>query len=419
VKFSAEKKESSAIKIADALSALPNGSVFMFEQGEYHIFSNECKKAKYYFTNSDSEIGDELSGITYLNKNLAVFLKDKEDIVIDGGNSLFLVHGEMTPILIDNCKNVTVKNLSVDYVRATVSEMLITEVAEKCFIVRVNTDSPFSVKDDKLSWVGDTFSASADETRILDKKEGSVLKSPENFTAYRAEHLGGSLVKFHFPRNSSGKTSFRAELKAGRILEVKNSLRTQAGVFITNSENIVFENSNMHFMHGGGVIAQCCKNLTFKDLDFVPREKTGRNVAAFAEFFNLNALRGKLRIENCRFSGCMEDGILMHGTGLKVSQLVNEDTLFLEFKNPRTLGFNVLKRHDKIAFAKKSHPENKIEAVVEECKLINSKTLSVTLFDPIPNGVKKGMMCDDIFAHPETVIAGNTFKNIAGENHGH
>ena len=47
---------------------------------------------------------------------------EKKNITIDGNGSTVLVHGKMTPILLDRCENITIKNLIIDYACPTMSE---------------------------------------------------------------------------------------------------------------------------------------------------------------------------------------------------------------------------------------------------------------------------------------------------------
>ena len=39
-----------------------------------------------------------------------------------------LIHGKMTPILMDRCENITVKNLVIDYAAPTMTEFTVTEI---------------------------------------------------------------------------------------------------------------------------------------------------------------------------------------------------------------------------------------------------------------------------------------------------
>ena len=418
IKIQTEKKENSARLISERVTAAQNGAVITLEPQEYHLYGNDSPRAKYYITGCDSEIGDELSGITYLNKNLAIYVKGKHDITIDGRGALLLVHGEMTPFVIDNCRNVTIKNIAVDYVRATVSEMKVTEATEKYFVARVNTDSPFSIQDERILWEGDSFSELADTVQILDADAARCHPFPYNFEDFRAENLGNNLVKFFYPLTVKSTFQFAKKvpklLKPGHILQVKHDLRTQAGAFITDSENVVFDNVQMHFMHGTGIAAQRVKNLKVQGCTFAPRPKTGRTNAAFGGFIDVNGASGTTTISDCSFNGCFDDAVKVHGTYLKLAAVISENILVLSFMGERTLGFAPFWRYDRIAFISPYTMAQTAAGVVEEVRLLNSRLVEIVLFDKLPKGVRRGAYVQNITAEPETLVQRCSFNNVGG-----
>lgn len=72
-----------------------------------------------------------------------------EDVIIEGNGSMMLVHGVMTPILIDNSENITFKNFNLDYVRPTVSEFTVIEKGADYVNVKVHQDSLYELQDNQ------------------------------------------------------------------------------------------------------------------------------------------------------------------------------------------------------------------------------------------------------------------------------
>ena len=52
----------------------------------------------------------------------ALYLDGKKNITIEGNGATLLVHGKMTPLLFNNCENITIKNLTIDYACPTMAE---------------------------------------------------------------------------------------------------------------------------------------------------------------------------------------------------------------------------------------------------------------------------------------------------------
>lgn len=53
----------------------------------------------------------------------AFYLKDKENVTLDFGGAVITLHGLIQPFIIDNCTNITIKNVTVEYERANYTEL--------------------------------------------------------------------------------------------------------------------------------------------------------------------------------------------------------------------------------------------------------------------------------------------------------
>ena len=77
-------------------SEIKDGEKIVLEHGrEYHVYS------------ADVPAGKNAS---------AIFLKDKKNIIIDGGGSALKIHGAFSAFTFIGCKNIAVKNLTADFI---------------------------------------------------------------------------------------------------------------------------------------------------------------------------------------------------------------------------------------------------------------------------------------------------------------
>lgn len=77
-------------------SEIKDGEKIVLEHGrEYHVYS------------ADVPAGKNAS---------AIFLKDKKNIIIDGGGSALKIHGAFSAFTFIGCKNIAVRNLTADFI---------------------------------------------------------------------------------------------------------------------------------------------------------------------------------------------------------------------------------------------------------------------------------------------------------------
>ena len=63
--------------------------------------------------------------------NTAIYLKDLSNVTLDfGGATLLLCDDTIQPFLLDGCRNVTIKNVTVEYERSLMNEMDVTEIRD-------------------------------------------------------------------------------------------------------------------------------------------------------------------------------------------------------------------------------------------------------------------------------------------------
>ena len=88
-------------------------------RGEYHILPEDCEKYGCNFSNNDRG-----------EKTVRFLLRGLENVVLDGNGSTLVIHGRITPFLLDGCKNVTIRNFNVEYAGKYHIEALLEEVGD-------------------------------------------------------------------------------------------------------------------------------------------------------------------------------------------------------------------------------------------------------------------------------------------------
>ncbi|WP_144025963.1 right-handed parallel beta-helix repeat-containing protein [Paenibacillus sp. FSL H8-0259] len=369
-------------------------------QGCYHFYPDAALRVPYYITNTASE--EELPDVT---KTAGLLLKGRRQLTLDGNGSLFLFHGKQTMLILDGCTDMEIRNLHLDYVQPTVAEMTVEQCGADFCEVTVHPDSRYELIGGRLDWTGEGWRFREGPMQVYDPVQNITWRT-ENWLAEarQVEEIGPHRLRFCF--------GFRPEATPGNVLQVRDGIRDQAGIFITECSGVTFQNAGVHFMHGLGIVGQFSRDLLFRQLDLSPRPETGRTVAGFADFIHLSGCRGQLLIEDSRFSGAHDDAINVHGTYLRIAGQSAGNTLRVRFMHPQTYGFMAFHPGDEIEFVRAESLTAYAASRVAGVRQLNPRELELTLEGPVPPGIGGNDVIENVTWTPEVEIRGNVFSRI-------
>jgi len=111
------KDDSLAVQAMLAAARTANAPVLIqFESGRYDFFAKTASKAHYPVT------------AVHLQWDLVTpfHLDRMKHLTIDGGGATFMMHGRMTPFVLNACEGVTVRNARIEHVRPSVFELKVS-----------------------------------------------------------------------------------------------------------------------------------------------------------------------------------------------------------------------------------------------------------------------------------------------------
>lgn len=403
---------SPAIQEAIAEAEQAEGSVTIeFEEGkQYEVFPETAYHEMNYYISNAATKSENADGERWS----AIFMKDMENVTIEGNDAMINVHGVMTPILLDGCKNVTFRNLHVDWARPTMSEFNVIEVGDTYAKVQVLEDSLYVIENDgkTLRWVSEekpeggyywtlTGGIVAQHDPVQNKTWRSSFTAPSTYI-----DEGDGVLRLEYGRNPG--------LTVGHNFQFRSGTRDQVGSFIHKCEDVRFENMGFHYMHGLGIVAQYTKNISFDNIDCTPREETGRKCASSADFMQISGCSGLVSVTNSKFSGAHDDVFNIHGTHLRiVDKNEAENKITVRFMQERSWGFQAFDIGDEIEFVKPDTMLNYASNKVKDFNRLDDYRIELTLEDPLPEGI--GLNADvveNITAAPDVLLKGNYAENI-------
>ena len=284
-------------ELCKLIAALQDGDTLVLEQGKiYDVRQDDSYDLTGYFCSNTARQEENRDGQKYA----ALYLKDKKDIVIDGNGATLLVHGKMTPMLFDHCENITVRNLTIDYACPTMTEFTVLENCGGVVTIRINEECLFRVEGNQLYWHGETgldgkpyWEDRADDAYGSGGARLAMALNPDTLcaSAFKAAHLSFTKIEQLGPHTLRCTLAHPdTDLPAGTIIQTRNVIRDQVGSMFQRCKNLCLENMRIMFMHGLGLVAQFCENVTYRNCDLTPKE--GRTIVSTADFFHFSGCRG-------------------------------------------------------------------------------------------------------------------------------
>lgn len=391
---------STADGLRAALNAADGPTTIVMQPGRYDFWPEESHHEWVFVSNTSSE-----AETTDKTKVFGIWIDGLEDITIKGEGARMICHGDMTPIGINESRNITLKGLEVDFERPGMSEFTYVSTAPGKTVCRFHKDSRYVIENGILELVGEGWRTetphcviySPEEDRLYYSRDWDVLHKS------RAQEIEPGLVAFETP------AGFKAN--PGQVVTVRDRIRRQTGSLIQYSENVRLEGMKYRFMHGLGVISQFTRNVSLTGCVFAPAEDSGRVIASSADFAHFSGCAGLVEVRGCRFCGAHDDPINVHGTNLRAVRKVSEKSLVVRFLHPQTYGLKAFRPGDKVAFERAETLERYGKATVKAAERLNDYEIKLTFDRNLPEDLKLGSDCvENMTWTPEVIISGNDFS---------
>jgi len=396
------KDATAAVKKAiESCRNQPNPTI-TFAVGRYDFWPDEADENKYYITNTSTE--EEYPS---KKQRAGLLFKHLKNITIEGNNSLFVFHGKIVTWIIDSCDGIRFQNVRMDYERPGMSEITIKEVHKESITAIIHPDAKFEIIDGTLQWYGEKWVTRNFHAILVNPATGvSLYSSWDPFLKSKAEIIAPLTVKF-----TGDFSSFKAQ--PGEVLTIRDRYRDYVGAFINRSKNISLHNVHMQFMHGLGIVSQFSENLSYDSVFVEPAKGSGRVMASSADGMHFSGCRGQIIIDNCRFKGLHDDAVNVHGTHLKITEIVSPTSLKIRFMHGQTYGFEAFTKGDTIAFVHPTSLQIFEKGIIKTAKLTSEREMLVELIKPIPSQLRIGDVLENVSWTPSLTMRNNRFEGTS------
>ena len=339
-------------------------------------------------------------------KHVGLLLEGISDLTVDGNGAELVFDGDMSGIALLNCRNVVLRDFSIDWLHPRVAEMRCAACHGNEVDFELHPDSRAMLEDGKVYFLNPDGQPEAAEKWIVQCASADGRSNRRSPFHPCAEAVACTEI-------TPGRFGFRYAappgIEVGSVWQFRNPVRNENGIFLHGGENIELDHLRLRFTPGLGVIAQLCKDLNIHDHVHAPKPGSGRVCAAFADCIQISGCRGKVRIADSRFSGSQDDPVNIHGTYLGVRRIGGEK-LRLEFRHPETWGFLPFEPGDEVALVDAETLERLQFARVRHAVLEDLLHVELELdsaFDADPE--KKRYVVENLSACPEAVVENSFF----------
>ncbi len=374
--------------------------VLHLEKGVYDFWPEDAARKEIFVSNTSSE-----TECPSKIKVIGLLLEDQHNLTIEGNGAELRFHGKQTMMGIIHSSGIRLRNLHIDSERPGASEMVVEKVEPDGVILRFNKSSWYEITaEGRVELVGEGWKTVHPHCVEYDKASGHMDYSSnwDIVQESRAEEIEKGLVKIFTDATSS--------FKEGNIITVRDHIRDQVGILNLESQDLEFEDMGIHSLHAIGVVNQFCRNLSFRNVRFEPREGSGRILASSADFLHFSGCAGKINIQGCRFSGAQDDPINVHGTYLVLEEVVSEKKVRLRFAHHQTYGMQAFWPGDTVSFVNRNSLQTVAAAVVDSVRRLSDREVLLSVSQRIPEEIRAGeYVMENLTWTPEVEISDNYF----------
>lgn len=335
-------------------------------------------------------------------KRIAFDLEGMDDFTVEGQNTLLLFTGFISPFSLEGCKNVNIRNLSIDFTRTFHSEGIIEKVGDGYLDIRFPEDYVCNIINGDLYFT-DKERITYDYSNLLEfdtqKKEPAHYASDYWLSkkTIPAEKLEDNLVRI-----------IRKDLKGtvGNTMVFGAAARYNPGFFLSDCSGINIHNVNLWHCGGMGVIAQRSRDIELKNVEVVPSPGKGRVISITADATHFVNCAGYIRMIDCKFTNQKDDATNIHGLYMAVDEQIAPDKIVFKWRNTGQYGVDFLKPGMKVEIVDQTTTDTYCYAVVKDVERLNKITTVATFEEPLPEGIQKNMVVAADEEYPEVLIKG-------------
>jgi len=332
---------------------------------------------------------DFIEGMNPAHPDVGIYIEGLKNTVISGHTKL-MFHGEFRAIELNQCEDVLIHGIAIDYGRPPFSVGTLTGGDGKVLEVTVDAGYP----------VGE-----------LVKVAGILEFDPAtNKPLANGNDIYGNIKSVKY----LGAQKLRIELMdpvdispIGTTVILRHQIYGLDGITVKSSERLKFESVTMHTAMGMGFMGYSSNDLYFNRFNIVLPSDTDRLMTVTADGMHFMDIGGDLVVTNSIFENMGDDALNAHGAYLVIQSKTGTNSLHAS--NPR--GYNFPPQiGDTVEVSDTATLQPAFSAAVTAVEPAESG-FNITLDQAIPSGIKSGDVIANATRTPKLVFKNNVVRN--------
>ncbi len=407
-------KENVSAKVARALTDIKTrhegeAVTLLFAPGTYNFYPKGSTIREYYISNHDQDNP----------KSVGIAIENWDNVTISGSGAEFMFHGSMLPISIIGSKACRMEGFSIDFAcppHITQVEILtnsdtdgITFRTAPWVKAYVNKQGRFVTESEDLKLTPSTGIAFNPSTRHL------IYRTSDLWCPLDSVIAGKEKDTFRAPKWRD------ARLPAGTIVALRTWGRLAPGIFLSDNTDTRITDVKVRYAEGMGLLAQMCDSVSLKGFGVCLRgEDDPRYFTTQADATHFSGCKGLISSTGGLYEGMMDDAINIHGTYLKVTGRIDNNTLRARYMHSQTYGFKWGEQGDSVRIISSITMENIdgtyiIESITpaDAPTVAGCKEFNIRFTADIPAEVSEegAYGLENLTWCPEVYFADNTIRN--------
>lgn len=308
----------------------------VFDSVKYDYYLDSTFIRQYFISNHD-----------HLDKRHVCFaFENLNNLTIDANGAEFVFHGRMIPISLVNCRNIELKNFSIDAAIPALRQINIIEKKDNSEIIaEIFPPNNYTVSNNKLIFHGENFDITPYVCMAFSENKHLTYKRRDiEFNPQTIEEIKDNILKI------SNWSQINETSEFERFV-LRTYYRPTPAIFVSECLNTTFKDINIHYAEGMGLIAQMSGNITLNNFKVGFKDKSDpRYFTTQADATHFSGCKGTILSENGSYENMADDAINVHGTYLKILEQVNSNTVLAGYMHYQTYGFKWGDVNDTVQF---------------------------------------------------------------------
>ncbi len=380
-------------------------------KGKYVFLSKNANNRELFISNTIAEREYKKAEEKNIRK-IAVVIDGVKNMDIDCNDSTFIMNGQMTHLMLKNCENISIKNLTIETVLPNIHKIKVTKASPFYVTFEIVDAENFIEENGEYFWQGTDYKMSL--TDFQNKAFWMPTACEDNYNhIIRSNHhplYGAASIRRVGDKTLNVRFILPKDYKVGQVFYLFPSKRKEVGIFVDSCKNIKFLNVKQRYNNSLAFVAQNSEYIELDNVDFSANPDNKVDFCSVADFMQFSMCRGKIAVKNSNFSGSGDDACNVHGIHFKIIES-NKSELTVRFPHEQSYGFECIREGDAIAFI---DPETLLE--VGRTKVLKATLRDKYYYDIVISGceapIGEGGVIENVSACPDFEFSDNTVNKV-------